>query len=151
MAWYVVLVGNIDATQIGNVDAEVQQFANASEYKATTGASPTNVLPSGWQSANGFATKAQAQAVANRYNALPAGQRSTGGKVLAPSVARLPKLPNPLNALGIHGDFRQLALRVVEVILGGLLIIVALENVMKETGANNIVAAAKKYGKVVAK
>lgn len=56
-----------------------------------------------------------------------------------------------LGSVGIHGDLRQLALRTVEVILGALLIIVALENVMKETGATNIVQGVKRYGKTAGK
>lgn len=151
MAWYVVLTSNVNSTTIGNVTAQVQQFANATAYTSTVGASPTSVLPPGWQTSSGFATQAQAQAVADRYNALSPAQRSAGGKPLAPSI--LPKLPsvNPLNALGIHGDLRHFTLRVVEVLLGAILVIVALEEIMKQTGAPNIVQGVKKYGKMVAK
>lgn len=56
-----------------------------------------------------------------------------------------------LGGIGIHGDLRHFTLRAVEVLLGAVLIIVALESVMKETGATNIVQGVKKYGKLVAK
>ena len=54
-------------------------------------------------------------------------------------------------AIGIHGDLRHFTIRAVEVVLGVVLVIVALEAVMKETGATNIVQGVKKYGKMVAK
>lgn len=56
-----------------------------------------------------------------------------------------------LGGIGIHGDLRHFALRTVEVMLGAILIIVALEEVMKATGTTNIVQGVKKYGKLVAK
>jgi hypothetical protein len=70
--------------------------------------------------------------------------------------------PNPVNdavnavqnsnlpgyTLGFTGDLRKLMLRIAEGLIGGILIIMALESAMKETGTSNIVQAAKKYGKV---
>jgi hypothetical protein len=108
MAWYVVLIGDVNATTTGNVTAEVQQFKNASDYQNTTGADPSNVLPDHWQGSGGFSTKAAAQKVAERFNKLPADQRSTGGKPLAPNLAT-PELKtagnNPLSGLAAIGDF----------------------------------------------
>lgn len=77
---------------------------------------------------------------------IPGAAVQGGGKAIY-------NLTHPLNllgdALGLHGDFRHLMLRVVEVVLGGILVIVALEEVMKATGSNNIVQGVKKYGKMV--
>jgi hypothetical protein len=50
--------------------------------------------------------------------------------------------------LAFGGDLRKLMLRIAEGLIGGILIIMALESAMKETGTGNIVQAAKKYGKV---
>lgn len=56
-----------------------------------------------------------------------------------------------LGGIGIHGNLRQFTLRVVEVVVGIALVIAALESVMKQTGAPNIVQGVKKYGKLVVK
>lgn len=71
------------------------------------------------------------------------------GKTIVGSVEAGSKVS--LSGIGIHGDLRHFTLRAVEVLLGAVLIIVALESVMKETGAQNIVQGVKKYGKLVAK
>lgn len=136
MAWFVVLSSNVNSTTIGNVTASVQQFASTADYTKTVGASPTQVDPK--QPSGGYATQAQAQAEANRFNALPADQRSAGGKPLAPSVVpNLPKIAiaNPLDALkGIADFFQRLTqastwLRVAEVVLGLGLIAVGLAKI----------------------
>jgi hypothetical protein len=56
----------------------------------------------------------------------------------------------PGYALGFTGDLRKFALRLAEGLIGAVLIILALEEMMKSTGATNIVQAVKKYGKVAA-
>lgn len=94
-AWFVVLLSDPRSTTTGNVSASVQQFASAAAYSAAVGASPQQVDPA--QPANGYASRAQAQAEASRFNALPADQRSAGGQPLTPSAAG-PGLKNPLGA-----------------------------------------------------
>jgi hypothetical protein len=145
MAWYVVLLSNVNATTIGDVHAQVAQFADAAAYTQTTGADPASVLPAGWQTAAGFPTQARAQAVASRYNALPAGQRSAGGKPLAPSVIP-PLIKNPLSNLFnlTGGPFSQnFWIRAAEVVLGLGLIIVGLAHIAPGSAVADIARKAK--------
>lgn len=84
----------------------------------------------------------------------PAMQQAAGAKakILNQAGGTLGAAANTsLGGIGVHGDLRHFTLRAVEVALGAILVIVALEAVMKETGANNIVQGVKKYGKLVAK
>jgi hypothetical protein len=131
MTWYAVALADTNATQIGNVTASVQQFANLAAFKAATGTTPSQMGIPG-QTDAGFPTRLQAQAAANRFNALPKGDRSAGGKPLAPSVAKMPNID-------ILGKFNLGAwmLRIGEVLLGIVLVGVGVARI---TGAQNAVS-----------
>lgn len=138
MAWYVVVTVNPAPGSSGISRAAVQQFANAAAYEKTVGASPRQVDAK--QPVSGYATQAQAQREANRWNGQPTSQKLTGtlpnpnaDTVLPPNF----KLPDILGGLNLGSWF----LRIGEGLLGLVLIGVGIARV---TGAQNVISQAVK-------
>lgn len=134
MAWYVVLIADVKNPNLGNVTAQVQQFANAAAYQQTVGDSPTHVDPN--QPANGYPTQQLAQAEANKWNSQPKDKRSSGSIPAAPNLA-LPILKNPLTDVLGGINIGSWFLRIGEILLGLVLVGVGLARL---THAQNVIS-----------
>jgi len=149
--WWVVL--SIPAQmQTSNVTASVVGPMTASQFRAQFGDPNNGVNPS-----SGFATRLQAQAAANRYNANPNPMQRGG--VNAPSILGGTGL-NPLTGIAAIGDLANrltqphLWVRVGEFLAGGVLLIIGLNAMTKGPLRSAATETTKKgiaIGKAVAK
>jgi hypothetical protein len=158
MYWVFLSVPAVMKTQ--NITAAVVGPMSQAAFTAKYGNPNNGVNPSG-----GFATKLQAQAAANKYNANPGQAGGVNAPGVAPGInAPNPLGNNPLTGLNAIGDFFQRLsqpatwVRVGEFIAGGLLLYVAL-NAMTRGPARSeavrttkqVLNAGKKVAKVAAK
>lgn len=102
MPWYVVGI-TAPLTGTGNVKAVVQFYPSAKAYEAVNGTTPANSGIPGETNA-GFATKDEAQKVADRFNKSPTSKHATGAAPAPGSDSIIP----PLNSNPISGWLNSL-------------------------------------------
>lgn len=139
--WYAVIV-----TERGVPTAQV---LTAAEWQADQ--SPGPYAPN-YKLIGGYPDKLQAQAAANKFNALPEAQQLARAGV---TTGSLPRLPNPVSGLAAIGDFlgrlsqASTWVRVTEALIGLGLIIVGVAKLAAGTPVGNAALTAGKAAAIL--